>query len=451
LAKIPKTEKLFRLYIPALRGLRPFGDIGDCYSQRTQSDYFNTTPVPTIFTGLTLRNEIEELQLGDYSARKSVERFQKFLGKEFFNGQEVALLSRKGKDVLYVKIGQEVELPIYDLGDGIQTIIITTFPLFKNEHRAALVCIEEPELYLHPGFQRVLLKTLASFSRNIYFIATHSNHLLDLTLDFEGVSIFTFHKTLEQSDQPEAQAKFAVERVSSHDHRALQLLGTRNSSVFLSNCTVWVEGITDRRYFSHFLDLYQKALSAESGDLSNKQFIAEEDLHYSFVEYAGSNITHWSFLDEIVDPIEVERLCGRLFLVTDKDDASNPAKRERHEKLAAKLDNRYYLLGCREVENLLSPAILETVVRSYEGTEAPFNSVTHDDYKDEPLGNFIEHKLLTAKQRKGSYATESGSVTDKLTFCERAINVLTDFKQLSDEAQNLTRRIYEFIKQENGH
>ena len=145
LAKIPKTEKLLRLYIPALRGLRPFGDIGDCYSQRTQSDYFNTTPVPTIFTGLTLKTEIEELQQGDYSARKSVERFQKFLAREFFNGQEVALLSRKGKDVLYVKVGQEVELPIYELGDGIQTIIITTFPLFKSEQQAALVCIEEPE------------------------------------------------------------------------------------------------------------------------------------------------------------------------------------------------------------------------------------------------------------------------------------------------------------------
>src|SRR5262249_51876978 len=149
---------------------------------------------------------------------------------------------------------------------------------------ASMVCIEEPELYLHPGFQRVLLKTLASFSRNIYFIATHSNHLLDLSLDFEGVSIFTFHKELENSSQPERQAKFTVERVSSHDHRALQLLGTRNSSVFLSNCTVWVEGITDRRFLSHYLDLYQKTLRAANADKGTAQFIAEEDLHYSFVE-----------------------------------------------------------------------------------------------------------------------------------------------------------------------
>ena len=143
---------------------------------------------------------------------------------------------------------------------------------------------------------------------------------------------------------------------------------------------------------------------------------------------------------QIDDPIEVERLCGRLFLVTDRDDANKPAKRDRREKLAAKLGDRYYLLGCREVENLLSVAVLEAVVRSYEGTKAQFNSVTYDDYKDEPLGDFIEQRLLTTKQRSGSYATESGTVTDKLTFCERAINALTDFKELTDEAQKLTGR-----------
>jgi hypothetical protein len=449
IAAIPKTNKLLRLYIPTLRGLRPFANAGDCYAVRTQTDYFPTTPVPAIFTGLTLRDEVEELQMGDFAARKSVERFQNFLSKEFFNGEPVYLLPRKGKDVLYVKIGDEVELPVYELGDGIQMIIITTFPLFKNDAQASVVCIEEPELYLHPGFQRVLLKTLTSFPRNIYFIATHSNHLLDLTLDFEGVSIFTFCKSLEDSEQPERRARFTIERVSSHDHRTLQLLGTRNSSVFLSNCTIWVEGITDRRYLSHYLDLYQQSLSRSGNGTPNPPFIAEEDLHYSFVEYAGSNITHWSFLDEVNDPIEVERVCSRLFLVTDRDDQTNQTKVERHEKLAAKLGPRYYRLECREVENLIAPAILHAVVGGYEGANAKLNSVTYQEYKNEPLGTFIETRLLKEKQRKGRYATDSGAVTDKLMFCERAIEATTALDQLTEEAQELTKRLYSFIRQEN--
>ncbi len=229
-ATLPTPPKLLRLYIPALRGLRPFQGVGDCYAERTQTDYFSTTPIPTIFTGLTLHTELEALLLGDLAARKSVERFQTFLSRSFFGGQDVALIPRKGAGVLYIKIGEEVELPIYSLGDGIQMIIIITFPLFQNAGKPAIVCIEEPELFLHPGLQRVLLKTLIDFPENRYFVATHSNHLLDLSLEFDCVSVFTFHKELEDSDAAEKHARFRIERMSSHDHRTLQLLGTRNSS-----------------------------------------------------------------------------------------------------------------------------------------------------------------------------------------------------------------------------
>lgn len=445
-ASLPTPSKLLRIYIPALRGLRPFEGVGDCYADRTQKDYFRTTPVPTIFTGLTLHTELEAMLLGDLAERKSVERFQLFLSQSFFGGQDVALIPRKGAGVLYIKIGDEVELPIYSLGDGIQMIIIITFPLFQNAGKPAVVCIEEPELFLHPGLQRVLLKTLISFPENRYFVATHSNHLLDLSLEFEGVSIFTFHKELEDSDAAEKHARFNIERVSSHDQRTLQLLGTRNSSVFLANCTIWVEGITDRRYLAHFLDLYQKRLrdvACAAGDPT--PLLVKEDLHYSFVEYAGSNITHWSFLDEIKDPIEVERLCSRLMLITDRDETADTTKQERHAKLAEKLGDRYCRLDCREIENLLPPKVLVSVVTEYEGEKVELNPVRYEDYKNARLGEFIETSLLMKKRRRGSYKAESGTISDKLTFCDRAIANTQSFADMSDEAQQLIKRVYEFI------
>ena len=90
-------------------------------------------------------------------------------------------------------------------------------------------------------------------------------------------------------------------------------LGVQNSSVFLSNCTIWVEGITDRHYVKHFLDLHKKE-NKDDPDICD----FNEDYHYSFVEYGGNNITHWSFLDKEETPINVEKLCGRLFLLADK-------------------------------------------------------------------------------------------------------------------------------------
>src|SRR5690606_3258381 len=139
------------------------------------------------------------------------------------------------------------------------------------------------ELYLHPGFQRLLID---AFVRNPeqphqIFVATHSHHFLDLTLDRSACSFFRVtkdYKNLVAAGVP----KHRITCVSDEGRHCLQDLGVWNSSVLLSNCTIWVEGTTDRRYLQRYLEIYQR----EGGDLrADEPFV--EDLHYSFVEYSG--------------------------------------------------------------------------------------------------------------------------------------------------------------------
>jgi hypothetical protein len=67
------------------------------------------------------------------------------------------------------------------------------------------------------------------------------------------------------------------------------------------------------------------------------------------------------------------------------------------------------------------------------------------------LGKFIEEKvLLDAKVRKGSYFTESGTLSDKLTFCHKALVHIHTFDGLSEPAKQITTKLYEFIKQQNS-
>lgn len=444
---LPTKYEFKRVYIPTLRGLRRLGAADDFYEKRTREDYFKSAQYVDVFTGLTLYDDLRELLLGTFSERRAAVDFETFLSEAFFGNQPVTLIPRK--EVIEVKIGDEPQLPIFALGDGIQSIIVLTFPLFQRKGESLLLFVEEPELFLHPGMQRLFLDVLQrpDFANAQYFLATHSNHLLDLTLDVEDISVFTFRKQLEEGESLERLARITIENVSNDDERSLQLLGIQNSSVFLSNSTIWVEGITDRRYFAHYLNLFQQHLRNDArGNSLPEPRRFRQDLHFSFVEYAGANITHFSFLEEESDPVVVERLCAKAFLITDKD----MEKETRHASLAEKLKDRYYCLKCREVENLLTPDTIAAVVRSYEGADAVLQPFTQASYRNEPLGKFIEKKILTgAQKRKGKYQSDGGTVSDKVTFCQKALEHIKKFDDLSPEAQLVTKTIYDFISAMN--
>lgn len=444
-----KKYKFQKVYIPTLRGLRGFDNNENYYLNRTKKDYFLSKEEVEIFTGLDLYEEVKKLLLGSLEDREKIADFQEFLGESFFDDQKVTLIPSINSDVLHVKIGDEKEQPVYNLGDGIQSLIILTFPLFKYREEKLLLFIEEPELYLHPGMQRKFLEIIMSdnFNGFQYFITSHSNHFLDITLDMEKISIYSFGKELETIATKERNANFIVENVSNEENNVLQMLGVRNSAVLLSNCTIWVEGITDRYYIRHFLDLYQKSLKDKD--------TYKEDIHYSFVEYSGNNITHWSFLDEDADEegvfssINESKVCGTLFLITDKD---SKKKEKRQQKLAEKLQERYYCLDCKEIENILSVQTLRKVIASYEkvdGTTLNFkNTFTERTYKNKSLGTFIDENLNN-KNRQGSYASASGTVSDKVGFCKRAISFTNSIEDLSEEAKRLCEKLYEFIAVNN--
>ncbi|ETT44734.1 AAA family ATPase [Paenibacillus sp. FSL H7-689] len=448
-----ETERKYRferVYIPTLRGLRPYNEGGsDFYSQRTLKDYFSDAPNGSIFSGLGLYVQLRDMLLGDLEDREKVAKYQEFLGDTFFNGEKVVLIPGKNSDVVIVKIGDEKEMPIYNLGDGIQSIIILTFPLYAHLGENLLVFIEEPELYLHPGLQRKLIETFLrdEFSGYQFFLTTHSNHFLDITLDVNQISIYSFKKELVNSEAKEKQASFVIENVSNEDNSLLEMLGVKNSSVYLSNCTVWVEGITDRFYVRRYLKLYQDHLAIPEKD----RF--KEDYHYSFIEYSGNNITHWSFLDdneaEAFKNMNVDRVCSRLFLITDKD---SEKKLDRQEKLQAKLGERFYCLDSKEIENTLSADIVKKVIADYEKCDV--NSLKFKEdfetscYQDIYLGKFIDGVLIGSK-RRASYGYGSGTIRDKRIFSEKAITHLEEYSDLSEDAKKLAERLFQFIRQNN--
>jgi len=454
LAKIPvysRDSTPLRIYIPTLRGLRPLDPTHtDYYFNCTKKAYFADVITSgdqnhqdpkdqlQIFTGLQFYDRLKELLLGDNQERQSINSYQDFISKTLFEGESIALIPSPKEEVVVVKIGRERERPIHHLGDGIQSAIILSFLPFVTRG-PAFFFIEEPEMYLHPGLQRKILEFFATKRDQIFFLTTHSNHFLDLTIDIKDVSIFTFSKELEEDQSDERVPTFSVEVVDSGCSSSLELLGVRNSSVFLVNATIWVEGITDRLYLRRMLELYLQHLKT----VENQEIYLEEDVHYSFVEYGGSNIVHWSFLDRETPQINVDRLCARSMVIIDGDGAS---KLERKKALKKKLGDRFVQLSAREIENVLPFDVINDVVLEFEKTpERVLKTFKYADYKDEYLGTFIENELLEKKiKRKAKYSLKSGTLNSKLDFCKLALPLIK-YDNLDGSIKNILKKIYEFI------
>lgn len=440
-------QKFEKYYMPMLRGLRGLGDDStDYYQNRTIKDYFPEETKPIIETGLGFNTLVKKHLLGDLAQRETIREYERFLSKNFFESSPIALIPKEEGGMLTIKVGDEKELPISQLGDGLQSIIVLTMPIFLNRKDKLLVFIEEPEHCLHPGFQRKPLQTLLTdknFDNCQYLVTTHSNHFLDISQDFSETSIYRLSKVLPEDESREKTPKFTIEKFEPGDKKLLESLGVNKSSVFLSNCTIWIEGITDRYYLRKYLEVY--VLYLKQNKLLGDEY--KEDLHYSFVEYSGANISHWFDIDNSGQNIEVERLCGKVYLICDMDDPAN--KKQRVDRLKEILgEGRFKVLPGREIENLLSAKVLREVVSVHEHKdiqEVP--EFDEKEYKDKYLGRYLEEKL--GKDRKRKYADDSGTIFGKLDFCREAMAAITTWDDLSESAKKLTEEVYKFVGDNN--
>lgn len=482
-----------RVYIPVLRSLRtadrnwevrdPFDDLlRDQYRFPNLPDRPKGYPRKQSYclrTGQDFNARIRAQLLGRLTDREMIADFQRFLGDHFFGGQAVTFLP-KGPDVepqaaqhtLHIKIGNERERPIYELGDGITNLIILLYPLFDYRDTDLLLFIEEPENHLHPGFQRAFIDAVLTLScdgdgsRQV-FVATHSNQFLDLTLDSDDVSVFRVSKSLT-GDGPEREPKVTLTPRSHASRPLLRELGVRNASVLLTNCSVWVEGVTDRMYIRHYLSLLwqheadeakRRAETTASIAVPKPPPAMMEDIHFTIAEYGGANIDHWNFTDEQDEgSIWLKRMIGEAMLIMDGDDTKeNPlgAKAKRAETLKAKLgEAAFHLLPVREIENLVSATVLKLVVESRGRLLAnvPLRDFEESQYHDSYLGRFIHEQVLPDGDKPTrQYRSESGSGTidNKSTFAKEVIDQTKAWSDLSPEAQELARKVAAFIRSHN--
>lgn len=440
-----------------------------------------------IHNGMSTYDEISALRNFKIETLDRFERYEQFLSKYFFESKRVKIIASKEKigaeepkKELLIKIGNEPEFPIYFLGTGLQMVILLTLPLFQCE--SGIICIEEPELCLHPGLQKQLMKVFASDdedlpSKNfVFFITTHSNHIIDPQFSENNRSVFTVQKSVEDN----GYTKFMLTNLAYRQKDALHLLGVTNTSVYLANCTIWVEGFSDRLYLSAFMrafldylkDCKEKNTESELVKEFEPCLLYREGTHYAFVFSAGDNIVHWDFEDknEWVDYIKaplVRDLCGRSFVIVDNDNGKNPERKERLKELLG--DDHFEELCVSEMENLLPLEAIEAAVKKFRGftnwkltsnpveRQALLNKLLD---KGKKLGTILEEifhdeRKANTKLPKKIIAEPSGTVTEKKKFCLNAIGDVDSnesnimYHNMTNESKALVQKVLRFIMKQN--
>jgi len=135
---------------------------------------------------------------------------------------------------------EDLAVPLEESGTGIGQVLAILYVAVHSPF-AAVIAIDEPQSFLHPGAARKLIDVLARYPKHQFIVSTHSPSVISAA-DPDVINVTRLEA-----------AETKVEQVRSDDRKALQFvlaeIGAHLSDVFGADDVLWVEGTTEEICF----------------------------------------------------------------------------------------------------------------------------------------------------------------------------------------------------------
>ncbi len=285
-------------------------------------------------------------EIGKDTDRRKFENVQQFL-RQLVGMPDAELEVPPGKSEIIIR-NSDLRLPLLNYGSGMHQLIILAIAVL--EYSEAIICLEEPEVHLHPRLQRAFLNFLIDKTSNQYVIATHSPFFLSRPSECHIIRLWT----------EEGVTKNEVITTTQQSLDILRDLGVSASDIMQSRFVIWVEGPSDAIYLRRWIEI-----AIEQG-LSQP---IQEGVDFSIMFYGGRLLSHLSLnhdQPEVEDALNVLPLLpinrnAAVLIDSDKGNKSSELNDTKSRIIdeCEKSGSFHWVTEGREIENYLPVTAIE--------------------------------------------------------------------------------------------